>query len=85
MHRQCVETCTAREITCGIVVLTDEGELRGRCHDVPILHRHKRRFCWILGIIPGPVEPKVWEHYISLIGEDFKRIREAGTLAFPAV
>ncbi|GLI64632.1 hypothetical protein VaNZ11_007950 [Volvox africanus] len=48
------------------------GLLLMRCTDLPVAHRSKRRFTYILTVIPGPEEPSSMDVYVSRTLDAFK-------------
>lgn len=45
---------------------------------MPLSHLNRRRFCHVVGIIPGPSEPEHVEPYVASLLDDFNRFGPSG-------
>jgi hypothetical protein len=52
---------------------------------MPLSHLNRRRFCHVVGIIPGPSEPDNVEPYVQDLLEEFIRFGPAGECTTSAV
>lgn len=46
-----------------------------RCADMPVSHLNRRCYSHIVGIIPGPQEPRNLDPYLEPLLEEFRRYR----------
>lgn len=53
-----------------------------RCADMPLSQLNRRRFCHVVGIIPGPKEPINIDPYLERLLQEFKQYGPSGKSRF---